>query len=122
MPAVHLEVEKKYVADEGYELPPLADLVLYTGKERATSDGHVPLAEGETARQRLSAVYFDTEDLRLAAAGLTLRRRTGGDDAGWHLKVPAAPGARSEVQLPVGRAVRKVPDELQKMVRVLTGA
>jgi CHAD domain-containing protein len=28
---------------------------------------------------------------------LTLRRRTGGEDAGWHLKLPAAAGARTEV-------------------------
>ena len=40
--------------------------------------------------QRLEAVYFDTDDLRLMRAGVTLRRRTGGDDAGWHLKVPTA--------------------------------
>lgn len=122
MPDVHLEVEKKYVADEGYELPPLTDLVLGMGDDRAAVDGPRPLAEGKTARHRLAATYFDTDDLRLAAAGLTLRRRTGGDDAGWHLKVPAAPGARSEVRLPAGRAARKVPDTLQNMVRVLTGA
>ena len=38
--------------------------------------------------QTLEAVYYDTEDLRLAQAGVTLRRRRGGDDAGWHLKLP----------------------------------
>jgi hypothetical protein len=37
----------------------------------------------------LEAVYYDTEDLRLIRAGATLRRRTGGEDAGWHLKLPA---------------------------------
>lgn len=117
MPAVHVEVERKYEADEAFELPPLTELVLGTGEERVASTG-VPLAEGESVRQQLTATYFDTEDLRLAAAGLTLRRRTGGDDAGWHLKVPAGSDARSEVRLPAGRAVRTVPDALQKMVRV----
>src|SRR4051812_11066214 len=110
MATVHLEVEKKYLADESYELPSLTALVRGNsngkGNGRVPADGRGPFAEGETARQRLAATYFDTDDLRLAAAGLTLRRRTGGDDAGWHLKVPAAPGARSEVQLPAGRAVR----------------
>ncbi|MDT0377580.1 hypothetical protein RM572_02170 [Streptomyces sp. DSM 42041] len=28
------------------------------------------------------------EDGRLVADGMTLRRRTGGDDEGWHLKLP----------------------------------
>jgi len=27
-----------------------------------------------------------------------LRRRTGGDDAGWHLKLSAGPGERQEVR------------------------
>jgi len=31
----------------------------------------------------LVATYFDTTDLALAATGVTLRRRTGGEDAGW---------------------------------------
>ena len=36
----------------------------------------------------LEAVYYDTPNLRLLAEGVTLRRRTGGEDAGWHLKLP----------------------------------
>jgi len=31
--------------------------------------------------QRLEAEYYDTADLRLIRAGITLRRRTGGGDA-----------------------------------------
>ncbi|MFD7032328.1 CHAD domain-containing protein [Streptomyces sp. NPDC059917] len=46
----------------------------------------------------LDAVYYDTPDQRLAADGLTLRRRTGGEDAGWHLKLPVSPGVRDEVR------------------------
>jgi inorganic triphosphatase YgiF len=34
----------------------------------------------------LEAVYYDTPDLRLLFEGVTLRRRTGGEDAEWHLK------------------------------------
>ncbi|UUU42038.1 CYTH and CHAD domain-containing protein [Streptomyces sp. NBC_00162] len=45
----------------------------------------------------LDAVYYDTPDHRLAADGLTLRRRTGGGDAGWHLKLPVSPGVRDEI-------------------------
>src|SRR4051794_36365667 len=121
MPAVHLEVEKKYAADDDFELPSLTELLLGSGDQQTASEGVVPLAEGEAVQQRLTATYFDTDDLRLAAAGLTLRRRTGGDDAGWHLKVPAGPDARSEVRLPAGRAPRTVPEDLQKLVRLQTG-
>lgn len=53
----------------------------------------------------LDAVYYDTEDHRLAADGLTLRRRTGGGDAGWHLKLPVAPGVRDEIAAPLGDTV-----------------
>ncbi len=49
-----------------------------------------------TVRERgvthLDATYHDTADERLAASAVTLRRRTGGSDAGWHLKFPVAPG------------------------------
>jgi len=40
----------------------------------------------------LDAVYFDTPGLRLAAAGVTLRLRTGHgpDEDGWQLKLPGA--------------------------------
>ena len=38
----------------------------------------------ELPAQNLVAVYYDTDDLRLARAGVTLRYRTGdGDEAGW---------------------------------------
>ena len=49
----------------------------------------------------LDAVYYDTADLRLIRARVTLRRRTGGDDAGWHLKLPASAGTRDEIRLPL---------------------
>ena len=47
--------------------------------------------------QAMDAVYFDTAGHDLARNHITLRRRTGGSDAGWHLKLPAAAGARTEV-------------------------
>ena len=120
MPDVHREVELKYAADDAFELPALTELVAGEQGRFSLSEGS-PLSEGEVAQQRLDATYFDTEDLRLAAAGLTLRRRTGGDDAGWHLKVPAGTATRSEVRLPPGRVPpgrtpRVVPAELQAMV------
>jgi inorganic triphosphatase YgiF len=49
------------------------------------------LRVGGAAEHHLEAIYFDTVDLALAAHGITLRRRTGGHDAGWHLKLPLGP-------------------------------
>ncbi|MFF1480074.1 CHAD domain-containing protein [Streptomyces sp. NPDC058301] len=62
----------------------------------------------------LDAVYYDTEDLRLAAHSLTLRRRTGGDDAGWHLKFPVATGIRDEIRAPLSP---DVPRTLAALLR-----
>ena len=64
---------------------------------------------------QLEATYFDTTDLALATAGVTLRRRTGGEDAGWHLKLPRATG-RLEIVLPLGRAVRNPPAAMRRVV------
>ena len=66
---------------------------------------------------RLSATYYDTDDLRLARWGITLRRRTGGDDAGWHLKLPVRRRERVELRLPLDDApVGVVPAELLDLV------
>ncbi|WP_411105487.1 CHAD domain-containing protein [Streptomyces sp. cmx-4-9] len=62
----------------------------------------------------LDAVYYDTPDLRLAADGLTLRRRTGGKDEGWHLKLPVSPGVRDEVSAPLADTL---PRALASLVR-----
>jgi CHAD domain-containing protein len=107
-------VERTYAADDGFELPPLTQMV--AGANGRWNGAVAPVAQNEPVRQQLSATHFDTEDLRLAAAGLTLRRRTGGDDAGWHLSGPAGRSGRSEVRLPLGRGARTVPKSLQQMV------
>lgn len=62
----------------------------------------------------LDAVYHDTPDLRLTADSLTLRRRTGGGDEGWHLKFPVGDGVRDEIQAPLSDTL---PDELAALVR-----
>lgn len=69
---------------------------------------------------RLVALYFDTPDLRLAARGITLRRRRGGDDAGWHLKLPKSKGARQEITHPLTRSAKIVPAELAQLVLAYT--
>lgn len=82
------EIERKYEATGDTELP---DLTRVPGVARVTDEGVT----------ELDAVYHDTPDLRLFADGLTLRRRTGGADAGWHLKFPVAPGVRDELAAPL---------------------
>jgi CHAD domain-containing protein len=68
----------------------------------------------EASPEELDAVYYDTADLRLLAHGVTLRRRNGGHDAGWHVKLPRQDG-RLEVHAPL-RAGRggNVPSELRR--------
>ncbi len=107
--AVHREIERKYDVSQDAELPPLGEL---------PSVASVPAP----AELSLGAVYFDTPDLALARAGISLRRRTGGDDAGWHLKRPLGNGDREESRHPLGRATRSVPAALRNQVRVHTRA
>lgn len=69
---------------------------------------------------RLDAVYYDTPDLALAAHRRTLRVRTGGEDEGWHLKLPAQEAdTRTEVHAPVGAAAGKPPEALRTEVTAI---
>ena len=74
---------------------------------------------GEPQRHELSATYYDTADLRLAADNVALRRRTGGHDAGWHVKRYRGPGERDEVQLPAGRG-GSIPAAVNAEVRAIS--
>ena len=69
--------------------------------------------------QLLEAEYYDTDDMRLIRNGVTLRRRRGGSDPGWHLKLPAGGSTRREIRLPLGRG-RQVPARLARLVRGYT--
>jgi CHAD domain-containing protein len=100
------EIERKYDVGATSTLPDLTGL-----------DGVAEVAA--PVEMTLVAVYFDTADLDLARRGITLRRRTGGADAGWHLKLPAGTDTRTEVRLPLGRATKTVPTQLLAPVRAL---
>ncbi len=103
-----IETERKYDAEVGFALPDLAGL-----------DGVAAVTGPQT--YRLRAIYFDTADFRLAAAKITLRRRTGGTDAGWHLKLPAGVDSRREVHAPLGRGAGSVPARLAELVAGWSG-
>src|SRR3984957_6841799 len=90
-PSRYLEVERKFDVGESTSSPSFAGLADILRVERLPT-------------QSLDAVYFDTPARDLASRRITLRRRTGGVDAGWHLKLPAGPDARTEVRAPLDTA------------------
>ncbi|MDP5311909.1 CYTH and CHAD domain-containing protein [Streptomyces poriferorum] len=101
MADVKREIERKYEATGDARLP---DLTRVAGVAAVDHRGAI----------ELDAVYYDTEDLRLAADSITLRRRTGGADAGWHLKFPVASGIRDEIGAPLSDTL---PADLAGLVR-----
>ncbi|GAA0570525.1 CYTH and CHAD domain-containing protein [Kribbella sandramycini] len=105
MPTEQLEIETKYDVAEATHLPALHELPGVASVE-------------QPVELDLEAVYYDTEALDLAAHKVTLRRRTGGEDDGWHVKFPKSSGARLEVQHPLGRSTRTVPIAVVRTVRV----
>ena len=74
---------------------------------------------GDPAEMLLEAVYFDTADMELARRAITLRRRTGGPDDGWHLKVPLGPDSRQEIHAPLGQP-EEVPPRLLEGLAAFT--
>jgi inorganic triphosphatase YgiF len=107
--AEYLEIERKFDVGAGFTLPGFAA---------------VPgcAAAGEPVTHHLSATYYDTQGNRLAASKITLRRRTGGPDEGWHLKLPAGQFARREVRVPLAAGDEaQVPEELAGQVAEVTG-
>jgi inorganic triphosphatase YgiF len=107
MTTEHLEIEQKFDVDTGFERP--------------SFDGLPGISEQAPVLHHLSATYYDTPDGRLKASKITLRRRTGGADEAWHLKLPADAGARREVHAPLGPGDEPVPDELASRVAEVTG-
>ena len=104
----HLETEQKYDAAADFVLPDLSGL---DGRAKATG----------RHRYYLSATYFDTEDLDLIKNRITLRRRVGGPDEGWHLKLPVRKDTRQEVRLPLSAGeVGTVPAQLAAQVEDIT--
>lgn len=103
------ETERKYEVPAAGHLPSLSRL---TGAGTGWS-----LADG--GRHDLDAVYYDTADLRLLRARATLRRRTGGSDAGWHLKLPLDGDTREELRAPLGTNDHGNPDDIPDGLRDL---
>ena len=103
----HREVEHKFTVAEDFQIPDLVSAGVVSGWRPSEV-------------LSLRAVYYDTEDLRLIRSGITLRRREGGPDEGWHVKLPistARAWEREEIRLPLADFV---PAELADIVMPVT--
>lgn len=98
-PSRSVEVELKFDVDADTPLPSFDAL-----------PGAASVTPAEV--RELDARYYDTAQFALARRGYALRRRTGGPDAGWHLKGPLEGGGRTEAHWPLGE-----PGELPAAVR-----
>ena len=103
--AESIEIERKY------EVP--ADAVMPGSEEFAlagfTTDTPVTF--------ELTATYFDTPDRALAAAGIAVRQRTGGHDAGWHVKQRLEDGVREVAWPPAAEAPTGLFSKLRELLR-----
>jgi len=106
--ATMTEVERKYDVPVDFTVPDLSRVPAVAAVDRPTE-------------HRLDATYYDTPDLRLAANHVTLRRRSGGHDAGWHIKRPTGDGERTETHAPLTDAAAQVPPDVAEQVGDVTG-
>ena len=101
-PQRSFEIERKYDADADTALP-----------DWTSVPGVTAVSEGEL--RELDARYLDTSDRALAQRGFALRRRTGGPDAGWHVKGPRQGDGRVELGWPLDEDGR-MPDAVAETV------
>ncbi|WP_271395825.1 CYTH and CHAD domain-containing protein [Neomicrococcus lactis] len=99
------EVERKYDVSAEIQLPDLNSVAGIT-----LVDSQKPVD--------LEAIYFDTPDHVLRRNRITLRRRTGGPDAGWHVKFPSGE-SRIELHAPLDTGADiEMPQEIRDVVAV----
>jgi CHAD domain-containing protein len=97
-----LEREDKWDVDDRFVMPELGDVVADSRIDHDTVD--------------LTSEYYDTRERDLQAQSVLLRRRSGDDDTGWQLKLPAADG-RTELHWPLTDAP---PDSLKELLTGLS--
>ena len=107
VPTQHTEIERKFDVPHDAVVPDLSRL----------PGVH---AVGPTSTHHLAADYWDTRRVDLARHHFSLRRRTGGTDAGWHLKIGAGVDARAEHACELGDGPAP-PDALVALVRDVVG-
>ena len=103
---MNVEREVKLAVTPAFRLPSLD----------AGMDGVQAVAQ---PRLELDATYYDTDDLTLARAGVTLRHRTGEPGPPWTLKLPGASGRdvveRPELSFPGGSS--RIPPAAADLIR-----
>ncbi len=97
-----LEREDKWDVDDQFQLPDLRDIF---------TDAHV-----EHDVVDLTSEYYDTAQRDLQTHAILLRRRSGDDDTGWQVKVPAAEG-RVELHWP---PTEGLPDAVRELLTGVT--
>lgn len=105
MADIQREIESKFDVAPDFVLGDLGELA---------TDG----IRVETTVVDLLSTYYDTADHALLRSRLTLRRRTGAADTGWHLKVPGA-GFRTELRWPLA-GNDSLPRELRTLIEPFT--
>jgi CHAD domain-containing protein len=103
----HREIETKFDVAPDFTLGGLADFA-------------APGCSAQSQTVQLASAYYDTAEQSLLGSRLTLRRRTGEADTGWHLKVPGA-GFRTELHWPLA-GHDEAPEELRTLIRPFTGS
>jgi CHAD domain-containing protein len=103
----HREIESKFDVAPDFALGEPADFAR-------------PGAAVASRTVNLESTYYDTAEHGLLRSGLTLRRRTGDADTGWHLKVPGA-GFRTELHWPLTGSDQP-PDELRGLIWPFAGS
>ncbi|MGH8990916.1 MAG: CHAD domain-containing protein, partial [Acidimicrobiia bacterium] len=103
-----VEREVKLAAWGGFSLPDLFGVVEGVGSQAI-------------AERRLDALYYDTRDLRLARAGVSLRHRSG-DEPPWTVKLPE--GDRGPImnrrEIPFEGPAGTIPPQAAALVRAYT--
>ena len=99
------EEEDKFEVDPDWALPRVRKLVPEGGR----LDQEV---------RKLDNTYFDTPDTRLRLFGITLRRRVGGSETGWQLKIP---NRTARMELQSRSRAKTVPPALAHAVAGLVG-
>ena len=101
----------RYDVDGTFDLSAIPELVMAADAENLT----------ETTgpeRSTVQATLFDTVDRQLLAAGVEIRRQTGSDVDGWHLRVMLPGSAPHDARLALGRSERTVPIQFRRLTWV----
>ena len=98
------EVERKLAVHGPFDLPDLRQIEDVNSVE-------------EASQQRLRATYYDTDDLRLARYGITLRYRSG-EDSGpmWTVKLPVDGAVYTRDEVNIEGSGSSVPREASDLV------